>query len=136
MRGWNAIAVIALLGCGSAAQGSAPIQALPQQVTQSIDASDGGIVIIGGSCAPAMLRDDNERELVGQPPRVAGDCGGGSMWLDARSGSAAAQTDQLGQHIDSNVEGAASVASSAQGNAQSGAVPAPSEPAPTEGGSP
>lgn len=75
------IGAIALLtGCGSAAQAALPFQTLPQSVSISIDASDGGTVTVGGD-----------------------------IWLDARSGSATADTDQQGQDIDAQVEASASV---------------------------
>jgi len=61
-------------GCGSAAQGALLAPTTPQQVSITIDASDGGAVNIGGD-----------------------------VWLDARGGSASSENDQQGNEITADV---------------------------------
>lgn len=69
-------AVIAVLhsACGSSAAAVLPVQTVPQQVSISIDASDGGTVTISGD-----------------------------VWLDARGGSAGSEAEQSGTEIDADV---------------------------------
>lgn len=108
------VASSAICACGSSAALATPIQTIPQHVTLELDASDGGTITIGGECSPTGAT----------PPAplvtLRGDCGGGSVWLDARGGGAGAETQQSGTEIDTAVDAAASVAASGSGSASSG----------------
>lgn len=86
-------AVISLLhsGCGSSAAAALQTSVVPQTVTISIDASDGGTVSIGGD-----------------------------VWLDARGGSSGSETEQSGTEIDAEVDTSVAVPISTGGGATTG----------------
>lgn len=86
--GRQAVALFVLLiGCGSAAQANMPISLVPQNVTLTIDASDGGTVSIGG-CTPVPGQAEGRLSCSGE------------VWLDARGGGADSDADQEGVQID------------------------------------
>ncbi len=123
------VAATSTVACGSSAALATPVQTIPQHVSLTLDASDGGTISIGGECGPES--PPPAEESAAGPVAVAGDCGGGSVWLDARGGGATADTEQVGTVIRTAIDAALSAQvpiATGAGSASTGAMEGTSGP--------